>query len=82
MNKFQAKIKSLEAASDVVGTIEYRIEDEKQQEQYYVNRAEDCRDEDGNLDPDNYYLLEADKHIEARKIWEELIEYLEKKYLK
>ena len=82
MNKFQERIKSLEAASDVVGVIEYRIEDERQNEQHYVNRAEDCRDEDGNLDPDNYYLCEAQKHVVTRKIWEELIEYLEKKYLK
>lgn len=82
MNKFQRKIKSLEAASDVVGTIEYRIDEETQQEEYYMKRAEDCRDEEGNLDPDNYYLGEASKHAEVKRIWEELIEYLEKKYLK
>ena len=82
MNAFQRRIKTLEAVSDVVDVLEYRVNDEKEHEQHYVNRAEDCRDDDGNLDPDNYYLCESIKHIEGRKIYEELIEYLQKKYLK
>lgn len=82
MNKFQEKIKTLEGASDVISYLEYRVEDETTQIEYYQGRAEEYRDEDGNIDENNYNFGEMLKHKAAKAVYAELIEYLEKKYLK
>ena len=82
MNKFEQKIESLEAASNVCGSVEYYIKDRTEQSEYYTNKAkENAEAEEREIPEDDYWMRQAKKSLVEVNIWEELLAYLEKKYL-
>lgn len=82
MNKFTAQIEILSAVSDVVDTLKYHLDDETQQKQYYSQKIEDAQADGDDIDEEHYLARNVRERLNKRNVYEELIQYLEKKYLK
>ena len=82
MTKFSNKIEELQAADNVFNTLEYYVRDREDQIKYYEDKAKDDNDGNEEYDEDNYSVKSARANERQLAIFKELMDYIEKKYLK
>lgn len=82
MTKFEEALIKLETVKSVADSIQYDINSAESNANSYNERATAELAEGETLDEDNYWVKESKKYKAKADIFKELIEYLEKKYLK
>ena len=75
MTKFEEQIELLNAANSVANSIQYYVDDRYDSANSYKELAKEKEDKE-------YWLREASKYETEARIWEQLMTYLEKQYLK
>ena len=82
MTKFEEALVKLESIKSVADSIQYDIDAAESSANSYKERATAELAEGETLDEDNYWVKESKKYKAKVDVFKELLEYLEKKYLK
>ena len=82
MSKFTGAIETLRCAEEVTDHLEYKMQDELSMSKYYEDKIAEREAAGEEIDKDDYQLRYIREYHRKAELYKELVEFLEKKYLK